>query len=225
MTALALITRDEAVYLAADAAHCVRGGVMIEARTKLEKLPLQRAVFAVRGSEDHNQLVKQHFASLRSFDEIALQAGEIVRAVMARYPADKAFRRAFPFLRVVDVFVAGISARIGACGFVVSSDAASGCQFEPQPAPFALAPSMAQGRAFYRRSQREPVDSLAREILEAQRASGAGSVFRGPCYVGGFAELATVTAAGIEISRLGDWPDAVGARIESGKKLAPALAA
>lgn len=211
MTALALVSRADAVHLIADAGHFVRGGELVDIRTKIEPLPLMRAVFAVRGSEDHNQILKHHFAKMRSFDDLIAQAGEIVRAMMSRYPQDKAFRRAFPYLRTVDVFVAGVSARVGPLGFVVTSDPASE-PFVPQAAPFALAPSVREGKALWRSAQAGPIHDTARAILQAQRESGAGGVFRGPCYVGGFGEVATVTLGGVVIEQLGTWADTVGQR-------------
>ncbi|OSJ33180.1 hypothetical protein BSZ19_16175 [Bradyrhizobium japonicum] len=157
------------------------------------------------------------------FDEFKQTIGPTLMELNDRMAAMGA---ASPF----EVSVAGISEQNGPSGFRITTLQGEGGHLEPwqiveMPRGFSPCPCNTDAQETEIRSALETaprnLESHAIAALKTQRdiAKRDHLAGREPCWVGGFAQLTTISAGGISTRIIHRWPDdVVGARLAAGQK-------
>ncbi len=208
MTAVSLFVRPEAVYLLTDGAYYSPDGTVQHLASKVGIHEGLSLAFACSGMVEPAHIA-QALKDRGPFDQEGFLA--LIPEAMRQIREEN--RRGNPAgedgeLNDLQLFVAMYSHERGRPEAWVCSSNQS--YFGPRYQPFAMVSVIETSSPRTGLPFADP-DTDALRIIEAQRAHYCAD--EGGYFVGGFAELTTVSAVGISERRLVTWPDRVGERI------------
>jgi hypothetical protein len=233
MSSLLIFHKSDAVHILMDGASYDEAGVLRQVGSKVSDLPLANCVLAMRGAGWARDALTSLLGLLPSLDDICDVLPDVIGGLLNiwdRQNADDDDRRHRNF----EVTVAGWSDRAQGWAACLASTFAANDPNDPigwsslegyEPGfAFFTTPLVAHPpvdvESVLGRAVETPADVQALEIkrdgLALHRAQRMEpGVFLGePQYlVGGFAELVTVSAGGIERQIIQEWPDVVGEMI------------
>lgn len=231
MSSMIIFQQSDAVHLVTDGAHYERNGTLRQIGSKVRELPRSNSVFALRGAGAFD-IIAPFLEPLETFDQVAAAAPLALEFIsnMTTILSPGA-----PFVeRCVELVIAGwsderqawsvgLATTLPACDpedQVGLSHLSGYIQFQPFLAPpLSCAPPIdiqrAVGRACETQAEIDALDPAAAglAIIEAQRLTPCDLSDEGDgmqYIVGAFAELTTVSAAGIDRRVLQVWPDEIG---------------
>ncbi|MGY3610452.1 MULTISPECIES: hypothetical protein [unclassified Bradyrhizobium] len=211
MSAINVLIQSSSVHVYTDAAIYQTDGTLAGIGPKVRPLPHTNAAMAMRGAYLGFAPIAEELSFARSFDALKRAIVPTLQACAEHYGHLLNQCAAGPDFEIV---VAGVSETAGPNAYIVSShDRYSepwtildleGLSVTPaNEAVHRIIGEIANGRAA---DDLDPiVDGLA--VLEAQRAGDAGA------FVGGFAQLTTVTVDSVTSRILRRWPDEIGEKI------------
>lgn len=224
MTAINVVLGRNAVHIISDGAAIDTGGRLAHLMHKVTPVPHLSAAIGVRGVRTTVSVVIDAVtAGATSYDDLHSRIVDILRGTFE--PARLIWEAKFgPHVLRCDVIVAGWSEQHkGPHAFVVATSDANAAAGLPawtvvEIAGTLLTPSDSKLAADFARLQLEFDDDAAIALITRQRAIAAPSPDNppapGPYGVGGFAQITTVGAHGIETRILKRWPDAIGETIK-----------
>ena len=230
MSSIIIIQQTDAVHLISDGAGYDNEGVVQRVASKIHSLPLANCIYASRGCTWTEDALAVMMACYSSFDEIATELPDfLLRLKSAAVAAGVAV-----IDRTFIVTVAGWSDALQKWAAVVYSswdkcdphdvDGLSFIEGYETCRPIlastiCCAPpveELALGRPVESQSEVDAIDPVQDGItlIEVQRARPLLiSEAHARYVVGGFAELGSVSAAGIDRRVIKEWPDKIGAHI------------
>lgn len=239
MSSIIIIHQSDAVHLVTDAASYDRDGTLMRVASKVRHLPESGCAFTIRGTSYAFDPMELLLGALPTFDAIMKALPGAIEIVLRTMQADATpFITIDSLMRNFEITVAGWSdQRQEWCAGVACTHPVAdptdpvglshldGYQpFVPMlAAPMACMPPVDMSAVLERDlSNKQAVDAVdaafdGLKLIEAQRlvpcifdCQGDGVQY----VVGGFAELTTVSAAGVSTTILREWPDEVGKLIE-----------
>jgi len=213
MTAINAFIRGREVHVLTDAAYLEATGRLVFIGSKIGLLPHVNAVCVTRGEGEIEGAFRAMLGTaFTSFDALTSGFRQAVQKVIDGHDAGRGYA---PF----EVMAAGISEFSGKPDIRAAfrGDTPEPVQFysgKLWASPFDGVSAALKAKGIDLQSDAfDPVMNGV-ELLEAQRARVIQPAGFPPCHiVGGFAQLTTVSAAGITTRVLKRWPDQVGQRI------------
>lgn len=210
MTAINAFVRGSEAMMLTDAAYLDATGRLIFIGSKVRLMPHANAVCAIRGEgELDSAFTAMLSTAFTSFDGLKAGFREAVENVIASHDKGRGYA---PF----DLVVAGVSEFYGKPDVLAATRG-------PVPGPMDIGPWAPWVSPLPDPGMMPGLDATSpgfdpvmngADLLEAQRRQVIQPPGFPPCHiVGGFAQLTTVSAAGISTRMLKRWPDKVGQRI------------
>lgn len=235
MSSMIILQQSDAVHLITDGAHYERDGTLRQIGSKVRELPRSNSVFALRGASIFNA-IEPFLAPLETFDQVAATVPSVLESISN---LKTLLTPGAPYVeRCVEMVLAGWSDERQAWLVGLATTLPAGdpedrvglshlpgyVQFQPFMAPpLSCAPPIdidaAVGRSITTRAEIDALDPgrVGLAIIEAQRLTPCDLSDEGDgvqYIVGAFAELTTVSRAGIKRQILREWPDEIGHRIQ-----------
>lgn len=211
MSAINTLAKSDCVHLYTDAAIYQPDGYLTGIGPKVRLLPHINAAMAMRGAYLGFAPIAEELSMAPSFDVLKELIVPTLQACAKHYSSLLEQCAAGPEFEVV---IAGLSENGGPNAYLVASHDRYGHAWRiieleglsVTPANDAVQARIREIAAGRDANDMDPdVDGLA--ILEAQRAADAGA------FVGGFAQITTIDAAGVHSRVLRRWPDVVGEKL------------
>jgi hypothetical protein len=217
VTALNIIKQKDAVHLVSDGAAYDAKQRLVSIGPKVWPLPHINAAIGVRGPTIALPLLA-HFVghAVTSYDALKINIAAVLRnafanthGVLGQSAAGAAF----------EIAIGGISETVGADAYVVACSADGVVSPLTQITELGFMPTcetidsfvlMQMAKHLRSNSPINEIDpaDFGLQTIEMQRAAKFGD--HNTCHVGGFAQITTVRAGGIETKLLRRWPDEVG---------------